>query len=169
MELPVSRTSGPFFRDVLSDAYFALRALKLARANVKSGASSTAVHKECRRVWTSTGNAARAGFDHDLTTVHCMLQHSKDLFEPDAAALLAIRSFWAGAGMDNNADRGRLLNSEVRRQLALYHRELVAAARRRRNTIAVAGNLDAGGLDGKVAGGRLPADMSLITAMIAHL
>jgi hypothetical protein len=166
----VSRTSGPFFRDVfLSDVYFALRALKLARANVKSGASSTAVHKECRRVWRSTSNAARAGFDHGLTTVHCMLQHSKDLFKPDAAALLAIQSLLAGAGGDIDADKGRLLNSEVRRQLALYHRELVAAARKRRNTIAVAGNLDAGGLDGKVAGGRWPADMSLITAMIAHL
>jgi hypothetical protein len=165
----VSCTSS-FFRDVfLSDAYFALRALKLARGNVKPGASLAAVHKECRRVWGATSNAARAGFDHGLTTVHNMLQHSKDLFEPDAAALLAIQSLLAGAGGDMDADKGRLLNSEVRRQLALYHRELVAAARKRRNTIAVAGNLDAGGLDGKVAGGRLPRDISLITVMIAHL
>jgi hypothetical protein len=36
----VSRTSGPFFRDLfLSDVYFALRALTLARANVKPRAS----------------------------------------------------------------------------------------------------------------------------------
>jgi hypothetical protein len=166
----VSRTSGPFFRDVfLSDAYFALRALKLARGNVKPGASLAAVHKECRRVWGATSNAARAGFDHSLSTVHCMLQHSKGLFEPDATALLAIQSLLAGAGGDIDADKGRLLNSEVRRQLALYHRELVAATRKRRYTIAVAGNLDAGGLDSKVANGRLPRDISLITVMIAHL
>eukprot|EP00953_Heterococcus_sp_UTEX-ZZ885_P020322 11376-Heterococcus_DN1.PRE.1 len=166
----MSRTSGPFFRDLfLSDVYFALRALALARENVIPEASLAAVHKECRRVWASTGNAARDGFDHGLTTVHCLLQNSKDLFEPDAAALLAIQSLLAGSGMNNDAEKGRLLSSEVRRQLALYHRELVAATRRRRNTIAVAGNLDAGGLDCKVAGGRLPADISLITAMIAHL
>jgi hypothetical protein len=101
----VSRTSGPFFRDLfLSDVYFALRALALARENVTPEASLAAVHKECRRLWASTGNAARAGFDHGLTTVHCLLQNSKNLFEPNAAALLAIQSLWLSKFLDTGTE-----------------------------------------------------------------
>eukprot|EP00953_Heterococcus_sp_UTEX-ZZ885_P011628 6727-Heterococcus_DN1.PRE.1 len=98
-----------------------------------------------------------------------MLQNTKSLFEPDAQAVLAIQAFRPGAIINSNADKGRLLQAEVRRQLALYHKELLAATRKRRSSIAVTANLDSGGIDRKVAGGRLPENLSLITEMIANL
>jgi hypothetical protein len=163
------RSAGPFYRDqYIGHVYFAVRAMALARQN-KPGGSLATVHRECRRVALATTHAAKASFDHGLTVVNSMLQNTKDLFEPDAAAMLAIKAFRPGADISSAADKGRLLQAEVRRQLALYHKELLAVSRRRISTIAVNANLDAGGLDRKVAGGRLPEDLSLITEMLAQL
>jgi hypothetical protein len=96
-----------------------------------------------------------------------MLQNSRDLFEPDAAAVLPIKAFRPGASVSTAADKGRLLQAEVRRQLNLYHKELLAVSRIRRNTMAVAANLDSGGLDVKQAQGRLPENLPLVTSMVA--
>jgi flagellar motor protein MotB len=143
--------------------------MALARQN-KPGASLAALHKECRRIDLATKLSARAGFDHGLTVVNSMLlQNSEDLFEPDAAAVLAIEAFRPGASVSTAADKGGLLQAEVRRQLALYHKELLAVSRTRRNTMAVAANLDSGGLDVKQARGRLPENPSLLTSMVANL
>jgi hypothetical protein len=163
------RSAGPFYRDIyIGNVYFAVRAMALARQN-KPDASLAVLHRECRRVALATSNAARAGLDHSLTVVNSMLQNTKDLFEPDAAAFLAVKAFRPGASVDSEANKGRLLQAEVRRQLALYHKEMLAAARKRTNTIAVQGNLDPGGIDTKIAGGRLPEDMRLISKMRAQL
>jgi hypothetical protein len=159
------RSSGPFFRDIYTgQVHFVVRAMALARQN-KPGASLAALHKESRRIDLATKTSARAGFDHGLTVVNCMLQNSKDLFEPDAAAMLAIRAFRPGASISTAADNGRLLKTEVRRQ----HKELLTVSRTRRNTIAVAATLDSAGLDVKQAQGRLPENLSLITSMVADL
>eukprot|EP00953_Heterococcus_sp_UTEX-ZZ885_P035055 18118-Heterococcus_DN1.PRE.3 len=74
---------------------FAVRAMALARQN-KPGASMATLHKECRRVALATKPSARAGFDHALTVVNSMLQNTKALLEPDAAAIAAIQAFRPG-------------------------------------------------------------------------
>jgi hypothetical protein len=131
------RSAGPFYKDqYIGHVYFAVRAMALARQN-KLGGSLAGLHRECRRVALATTHAAKASFDHGLTVVNSMLQNTKDLFEPDAAAMLAIKAFRPGADITSAADKGRLLQAEVRRQLALYHKELLAVSRRRINTIAV--------------------------------
>jgi hypothetical protein len=163
------RSAQPFFRDLyIGQVHFAVRAMALSRQN-KPGASLAVLHKECRRIDLATKLSARAGFDHALTVVNSILQNSKDLFEPDAAAVLAIQAFRPGASVSTAADKGRLLQAEVRRQLNLYHKELLAVSRTRRNTMAVAANLDSGGLDVKQAQGRLPENLSLVTSMVAKL
>jgi hypothetical protein len=163
------RSAQPFFRDLYTgQVHFAVRAMTLARLN-KPGASLAALHRECHRVVLATKPSTRAGFDHALTIVNCLLQHSRDLFEPDAAAIVAIQAFRPGASINTTADNGRMLQAEVRRQLNLYHKELLAVSRRRRNTMAVTANLDSAGLDVKQAQGRLPKDTALITTMIAKL
>jgi hypothetical protein len=98
-----------------------------------------------------------------------MLQNTKDLFEPDAAAIAAIQAFRPGASISAIRDRGQLLRAEVRRQLSLYHKEMLAVSRRRRNTMAADANLDSAGLDVKQAQGRLPKDLTLLTAMMTRL
>eukprot|EP00953_Heterococcus_sp_UTEX-ZZ885_P032436 16948-Heterococcus_DN1.PRE.2 len=78
-----------------------------------------------------------------------MLQNSNDniyIFEPDAAAVVAIQAFQPGASIASATDSGRLLQAEVRRQLNLYHKELLDVSRGRRNTMAVAANSDSAGL-----------------------
>jgi hypothetical protein len=163
------RSAQPFFRELyIGQVYFAVRAMAVARQN-KPAASLAALHKECRRIDLATKLSARAGFDHGLTVVNSMLQNSKDLFEPDAAAVVAMEAFRPGASVSTAADKGRLLQAEVRRQLNLYHKELLAVSRTRRNTMAVAANLDSGGLDVKQAQGRLPENPSLLTSMVANL
>jgi hypothetical protein len=163
------RSAQPFFRDIyIGHVHFAVRAMALARQN-KPGASMATLHKECRRVALATKLSAKAGFDHALTVVNSMLQNSKDLFEPDAAAFVAIEAFRPDANIESAAEKGRLLQAEVRRQLALYHQELVQVSRTHRNTMSVAANLDSGGLDVKQAQGRLPEKLALITHMIAQL
>jgi hypothetical protein len=142
--------------------------MTLARLNKPDGGLPT-LHRECHRVVLATKDSTRAGFEHVLAVVHSMLQNTKDLFEPDAAAIAAIQAFRRGANISATRDRGQLLRAEVRRQLSLYHHEMLAASRRRRNTMAVAANLDSAGLDVKQAQGRLPNDLTLITAMGASL
>jgi hypothetical protein len=83
--------------------------------------------------------------------------------------MLAIQAFRPGADVSSAFHGGQLLQTEVRRQLNLYHKELLAATRKRRSSIAVAANLDSGGIDRKVAAGRLPKSLSLITDMRAEL
>jgi hypothetical protein len=123
------RTAAPFYRDLyIGDVYFAVRAMALAGQN-KPGGNLATLHKECRRIALATRLSARAGFDNGLTVVHCMLQNSKDLFEPDAAAMLAIQAFRPGADVSSAFHGGQLLQTEVRRQLNLYHKELLAATR----------------------------------------
>jgi hypothetical protein len=97
------------------------------------------------------------------------MQHSADLFEPDALTNVAIKAYWPHADTSNALDKGQLLSGEVRRQLALYHREMVSAARRGKHTIAIGSKLDPGGLQRKQAGGRLPRKLSSITTMKAQL
>jgi hypothetical protein len=169
--LSTHRTAGPFYRNLyIGDVYFAVRAMALAHQN-KPDAHLATLHKECRKIALATRTSARAGFDNGLTVVHCMLQNSKDLFEPDAAALLAIQAFRPGADVSSAFQGGQLLQTEVRtsRQLNLYHKELLAATHKRGSSIAVAANLDSGGIDRKVAAGRLPQPLSLITDMRGQL
>jgi hypothetical protein len=164
-----SRTAGPFYRDqYLSKVHFAVRGMTLARLK-KADGDLDALHKECHRVVLATKNSTRADFEHVMTVVNSMLQSTKDLFEPDAAAIAAIQAFRPGANISATRDRGQLLRAEVRRQLSLYHNEMLAVSRRRRNTMAVAANLDSAGLDVKQAQGRLPKDLTLIAAMVARL
>jgi hypothetical protein len=163
------RTAGPFYRDqYLSKVHFAIRAMTLARLNKPDGRLPT-LHRECHRVVLATKDSTRAGFEHVLTVVNSMLQNNRDLFEPDAAAIAAIQAFRPGANINAIRDEGQLLRAEVRRQLSLYHKEMLAVSRRRRNTMAVAANLDSAGLDVKQAQGRLPENPSLITSMVANL
>jgi hypothetical protein len=163
------RSAGAFYKDLyIGQVYYAVRAMTLARQG-RSATTIAALHKECHRVALATSHAAKASFDHSLTVVHSMLQHTKDLFEPDAAAMLAIQAFRPGADINSAADKGRLLQAEVRRQLCLYHKELLSVSRKRTNTIAVKATLDAGGLDRKVAGGRLPADLrGLLRCLLSY-
>jgi hypothetical protein len=98
-----------------------------------------------------------------------MLQHRHDLFEPDGAAQLAIENLFSGADTSTAFDKAQLLSGQVREQFALYHREMLAATRKRRSTISVGNALDAGGLQMKQADGRLPKDVELITAIKAQL
>jgi hypothetical protein len=142
--------------------------MALARLN-KAGGGLPILHRECHRVVLATKDSTKAGFEHVLTVINSMLQNTKHLFEPDAAAIAAIQAFRPAANISAIRDRGQLLRAEVRRQLSLYHKEMLAASRKRRNTMAVAANLDSAGLDVKQAQGRLPADLTLITAMIAKL
>jgi hypothetical protein len=163
------RTAGPFYRDqYLSKVHFAVRAMTLARLNKPDGSLAT-LHRECHRVVLATRDSTRAGFEHVLTVVNSMLQNTKDLVEPDAAAIAAIQAFRPGASISAIRDSGQLLRAEVRRQLSLYRKEMLAVSRRRRNTMAVAANLDSAGLDVKQAQGRLPKDLTLITVMVARL
>ena len=98
-----------------------------------------------------------------------MLQHSDDLFEPDSSAHIAIQLQWPTAATTAHHQGGHLFNGEVRRQLALYHREMVSNSRNRKNSIAVKGKLDPGGVQQKQAKGRLPKDLSLVTRMRGQL
>ena len=85
-----SRTAGLFYRDqYLSKVHFAVRGMTLARLN-KADGDLDALHKECHSVVLATKNSTRAGFEHVMTVVNSMLQSTKDLFEPDAAAIAAI-------------------------------------------------------------------------------
>jgi hypothetical protein len=163
------RTAEPFFRDLyIGHAYFAIRAIRLA-AGLHPTASLALLQKECKRVHTATAHSSKASIDHCISVVNSMLQHSDDLFEPDSSAHIAIQLQWPTAATTAHHQGGHLFNGEVRRQLALYHRELVNTSGNRKNTIAVKGKLDPGGLQQKQAGGRLPADLSLITRMRAQL
>jgi hypothetical protein len=142
--------------------------MSLARQN-KPSASLAALHRECRRVSSATSDAAVASFDHVLAVVNAMLQHSRDQFEPDTSAMLAIQMCWPQANTSTVFDQGQFLSSEVRRQLALYNKERLMASRNRRNTITVGSTLDAGGLNKKQTGGRLPQDLNLVTTMRGSL
>jgi len=165
----VSRTEGPFSTNLfLSDAYFALRAMALARA-ARPTASLAALHKDCRRISAALSHSARQGFDHCLTVVNDLMQRSGDQCEPDAAAIAAIKAFRPDAVVHSEEHKGLLFASECRRQLAWYNSLRIAANRKRLNTMAVAANLDPGGKDKKEAGGRLPSDMSRLSHMFAGL
>jgi hypothetical protein len=163
------RTAEPFYRNLyIGHAYFAVRAVSLA-AQLHSTASLAVLHKECKRVHAAIARSSKSSFDHCISVVNSMLQHSDDLFEPDSSAHIAIQLLWPKATVTAYPQGGHLFSGEVRRQLALYHREMVNTARNRKNTIAVGGRLDPGGLRRKQAKGRLPNDLSLITKMRAQL
>jgi hypothetical protein len=163
------RTADSFFRNLyIGHAYFAVRGVRLA-AELHPEASLALLHKECKRVHVATANSSKASFDHCISVVNSLLQHSDDLFEPDSAAHVAIQLLWPTAASFACPRGGHMFSGEVRRQLALYHREMVNTARNRKNTIAVGGKLDPGGLLKKQAGGRLPKDLTQITRMRAQL
>ena len=115
------RTAEPFFRNLyVGHAYFTVRAVRLAAA-LHPKASLAVLQKECKRVHTATGHSSRASFDHCISVVNSMLQHSDDLFEPDSSAHIAIQLQWPTAATTAHHQGGHLFNGEVRRQLSLYH------------------------------------------------
>jgi hypothetical protein len=142
------RTAAPFYRNLfIGDANFAVRAMSLARQN-KPDASLAVLQKDCRRIAIAIAHSSKARFDHCVTVVNSMLQRTDDIFEPDTLDNIAIKAFWPDADVSTGGNKGQLLSGVVRRQLALYHRELVITSHNRRKTIAVDGRLDPGGLRG---------------------
>jgi hypothetical protein len=95
----------------------------------------TFLHRDCRRIAMATAHSSKASFDHCVTVVNSMLQRSDDIFEPDTLDNIAIKAFWPDADVSTGGDKGQLLSGVVRRQLALYHRELVTTSHSRKKTM----------------------------------
>jgi hypothetical protein len=149
----VAITNDPFYSDLfLPQAYFALRARKLALAHQEPNSDVDAL---CRGIYESSSDTTVASLNNNLASVFTSIKRTgSDRYKPDAMDIAALRAY--GVEVSHLESSGLALTYSVQKYITAFERDFTMARRSLRSNVTVSRALDRGGLKSKTAAGCIP-------------